>query len=114
MTGRPKIEIDINLVKNLCEIQCTGEEIASVLGISYDTLERRIKENEGLSFADFYKKNSETGKMSLRRAMFKKAVGEGNVTMLIWLSKQHLGMKDGIGDDDKVNYDGVEFVNEPT
>ena len=45
--GRPKIEIDYGLVERLAHIQCTGEEIASTLGISYDTLERRIKEKYG-------------------------------------------------------------------
>lgn len=38
-TGRPKIEIDFAEVDKLCQIQCTGEEIASFFGISYDTLE---------------------------------------------------------------------------
>ncbi len=91
--ARPKIEIDFNLVENLCEIQCTGEEIASVLEIDYDTLNSRVKEKYGISFSEHYKKKSEAGKMSLRRMQWK-AAERGNITMLVWLGKQYLGQKD--------------------
>ena len=91
--ARPKIEIDFKLVENLCEIQCTGEEIASVLEIDYDTLNSRVKEEYGISFSEYYKKKSEAGKMSLRRMQWK-AAERGNTTMLVWLGKQYLGQKD--------------------
>ena len=51
--GRPLIEIDWDQVDQLCKIQCTGEEIASVLDISYDTLERSCKRDKGENFADY-------------------------------------------------------------
>ena len=92
--GRPRIEIDFDAVNAMCEIQCTGEEIASVLKVSYDTLVNRIKEETGLNFSDYYKKASASGKMSLRRAQFKKAVESGSDTMLIWLGKQYLGQRE--------------------
>jgi hypothetical protein len=97
--GRPRIEIDIALVEELCQIQCTGEEIASALKVSYDTLNRRVKEETGESFADFFKKHSESGKSSLRRMQWK-AAQKGNTTMLIWLGKQYLGQRDTPKDDD--------------
>jgi len=85
--GRPPIQIDPEIVKNLAMIQCTTEEIASVLGVSKDTLERR--------FAATIKEGRETGRSSLRRHMWKKVEG-GNVVMMIWLSKQILGMRDKV------------------
>ena len=91
--GRPRKEIDMKLVASLCEIQCTGEEIAAVLGMSYDTLERRVQEETGNNFADYRKDKTANGRMSLRRAQFKAAM-EGNVTMQIWLGKQTLGQRD--------------------
>lgn len=91
--ARPKIEIDYSLVENLCAIQCTGEEVASVLGIDYDTLNARIKEEYDVSFSEYYKKHAETGKMSLRRLQWR-AAERGNVSMLIWLGKQYLGQTD--------------------
>lgn len=95
--GRNKIEFnqdDWQKIKGLCQILCTGEEIADILEVSYDTLQRRVTETHGISFADFYKKMSANGKASLRRKQYKKAVEDGNTTMLIWLGKQYLGQKD--------------------
>ena len=87
------IEIDFKLVQKLCEIQCTGEEIASVLGVSYSTLKRRIQECGYGNFEQYYKKNSQVGKASLRRMQWGSAV-KGNVPMQIWLGKQFLGQRD--------------------
>lgn len=95
LLGRKKIEVDFALVSNLCGIQCTGEEIASVLDISYDTLTRRIDEEYGVTFAEYYAKHSAKGKVSLRRKQFEVATkGKGNVPMLIFLGKQYLGQAD--------------------
>lgn len=102
--GRPKIEIDWKKVESLCAIHCTAEEIASILDISSDTLERRCKENHNISLAEYIRQKSANGKASLRRRQYKKAMEEGNTTMLIWLGKQWLGQTDRmehVGDDTK-------------
>jgi hypothetical protein len=90
--GRPVIEIDYSLFESLCEIQCTLPEIAGVLKVSEDTVERRVKEHYGETFAETYKKHSAPGLMSLRRHQFRMA--ESNATMAIWLGKQYLGQTD--------------------
>ena len=102
--GRPKKKIDYSDLEGLCMLQCTEEEIARFFKVSVDTIERRVKEHYGETFAELYKKFSEHGKISLRRAMYKKAVEEGNVVMQIWLSKNWLGFKDKIehaGDEER-------------
>lgn len=91
--GRPLIEIDWGSVDKMCLIQCTGEEIASVLNISYDTLERACKRDKKENFADYIAQKKEGGKASLRRKQWK-LVESGNATMCIWLGKQYLGQKD--------------------
>ena len=91
--GRPIKEIDFSLFESLCEIQCTLVEIAGVLKVSEDTVERRCKEQYGETFAESYKKLSAPGLMSLRRAQMKTAL-DGNATMQIWLGKQLLGQND--------------------
>lgn len=91
--GRPKIEIDFQVFESLCRVQCTLAEIASVLAVSEDTVERRCEEHYGFGFADAYKNHSAGGKMSLRRLQWKVATA-GNVTMLIWLGKQYLAQSD--------------------
>ena len=91
--GRPEIEIDWKTVDKLCLIQCTAEEIASVLGCSSDTIERRCKKEYEITFAEYIRQKAQGGKASLRRKQWSAADG-GNVTMLIWLGKQYLGQAD--------------------
>ena len=83
--GRPKKELDKNIIANLSQIGCTQEEIGSVVGISARTLQRR--------YADLVEENKNIGKASLRKRMWKSALN-GNPNMMVWLSKNYLGMKD--------------------
>ena len=84
--GRPKIVVDIEILKNLASIGCPDYEIASVLNISAKTLKR--------NYADIIEKFKEKGKASLRKKMWDKAVKKDNTHMQICLSKNYLGMKD--------------------
>jgi hypothetical protein len=86
-TGRPKTEINYDLVEELAQIQCTLDEISSVMGISRQTLTKDELFNE------LYQKGLQDGKKSLRRKMYQVAMS-GNNTMLIWLSKQYLQMRE--------------------
>ena len=92
-----KIEFDSadwEQIEELCIIQCTGEEIARVMKIDYDTLQRRIKETYGVSASEYIKTLASQGHSSLRRSQWKSATENENVTMQIWLGKQYLGQKD--------------------
>ena len=91
--GRPKLKIDQDMFESLCEIQCTQSEISAVLKVSEDTILRWCKETYGETFAVSFKKHSEGGKSSLRKAQWKAALN-GNSTMLIWMGKQVLGQVD--------------------
>lgn len=91
--GRPKKEIDWNLFEQLCAIQCTQEEIASMLKVHADTLRDRAKQYyEEEDYSSIYKKFSETGKCSLRRNQF--VLSKKNSAMAIWLGKIWLGQSD--------------------
>lgn len=87
--GRPKKELDYELIEELANIQCTQDEIASCLNVNVKTLRADDK------FLELYKKGQETGKKSLRRYQFDCAK-KGNSAMLIWLGKQYLGQRDNI------------------
>lgn len=113
-TGRPPVVLDPAQVRALATIHCTHEEAAHVLGVSPQTLNAKFKLHPELRAA--WDAGMAHGKTSLRRAMFAAALGTGvreetrtlpkgetihtktsgiaNVTAQIWLSKQHLGMKD--------------------
>ena len=94
--GRPKIYLDLEILKNLASIGCPDYEIAGVMGVSARTLQRNYAE-----IIDQYK---EKGKASLRKKMWDKAVKKDNTNMQIWLSKNYLGMKDRTQ---------TETINEP-
>ena len=84
--GRPKILIDVKSIARLAQMGCTQEEIGSVVGISARTLQR--------NYADIIWANREKGKASLRKKLWDKALTKDNTNMQIWLSKNYLGMKD--------------------
>jgi hypothetical protein len=87
--------IDWAQAAKLAFIQCTCNEIAAFFGICSETLVRRCKQENKLGYVEWFKINSEHGKSSLRRSMWKLATGERpNAGMAIWLSKQYLGMRD--------------------
>jgi hypothetical protein len=83
--ARPKKKIDEELLANLSQIHCSIEEMANILNVSRDTLERR--------YAAFIEQNRSKGKSTLRRRMWG-LVQKDNLGAMIWLSKQHLGMSE--------------------
>jgi hypothetical protein len=80
--------IDEEQLAALARMQCTYEEIASVLGISkrrfIDHLDREPRLRE------IVEEGREYGRASIRRAQFK-LLNDGNPTTAIWLGKQYLG-----------------------
>lgn len=101
--ARPRKPVDEALLRKLAVIHCNQEEMASVLGVSVDTLQRR--------FAAQIKDGRAEGKMSLRRKMWEMALG-GNVSLLIWLSKNELGMSDKVEQKQEVKAEvqQIEYV----
>jgi hypothetical protein len=78
---------------SMARIHCTAEECSSVLGVSPDTLDRRLKERGYTGWDDFYVKHTAEGRAALRRMQWKSAE-QGNVGSQIWLGKQLLGQRD--------------------
>ncbi len=90
--GRPKINIDYKQLEGFCLIQCSLVEIAAFFNCSEDTIERRVKEHYGISFAEFFAKKRIGGLISLRRNLFK--LSEKQPAVAIFLAKNWLGMSD--------------------
>ncbi|MCD8009120.1 MAG: hypothetical protein LUF68_09375 [Clostridiales bacterium] len=93
--GRKKIvwtEQQFRQFENLCALQCTEEEICSILCVTDKTLNRLLKEQYRMGFSEVYKRFSAPGKISLRRAQFRMA--EHSDRMAIWLGKQYLGQRE--------------------
>lgn len=90
---RPHLEIDWTQFEKLCGLHCTLAEISAFFGISDDTIERACKRHYKKSYAEIYKEKQGLGKLSLRRKMFETAM-KGDKTLMIWLSKNYMGMTD--------------------
>lgn len=83
--GRPPADIDEEQLRRLAAMQCTHEEIAAFFGVHRNTISNR--------FGEVVEQERNKAKASLRRRMFQEAV-EGDARMMIWLSKQYLGMSE--------------------
>jgi hypothetical protein len=103
--ARPEHPIDWEQVEKLCQIQCTQEEIASVIGCCLDTLQNRCAKEFNISFSEFFAQKKLGGKASLRRKQWALAE-DGNATMLVWLGKNVLGQTDK----QEVKVDNSELV----
>ena len=91
--GRPKIELDEDLLLKLATIHCTMKEMVDIMGCSEDTLKN--------NFSGIIDKGKAQGKMRLRRKQMEVAL-EGNPTMLIFLGKAMLGQSDNpLNNEDK-------------
>ncbi len=92
---RPKSEIDLDELEKLCAMQCTDQEIASILGVSTRTIERRRKVQ---SFREAMERGKAKGRVSVRRNLFRLATG-GNLGANIFLAKNLLGYKDVVSNE---------------
>ena len=90
--GRPKIELNWKQVDSMLAYQCTLEEVAAFLDVSQDTVERRTKEEKGITFAEYSKVKRQIGLISLRRTGFEMA--KKHPAVWIFHAKNKLGMTD--------------------
>lgn len=103
--GRKSKEYNIEQVRQLAMLQCTDEEIAAVLGMSYRLLQTAKKNNPELK--EVILRGREEGKASLRRAQWINATQRHSTQMQIHLGKNYLGQKD------KVELGGSFEVKQP-
>jgi AraC-like DNA-binding protein len=71
--GRPPIEIDMEQLGALCRMKPTLYDCAAFFKCSIATIERRIKENTGLTFAEFRDQNLVHTKYDLIQKAINKA-----------------------------------------
>lgn len=86
--------IDQNQFEQLCQIQCTKDEICAVLDVSDKTLDRWCKETYKTSFSDIFRQKRQGGCASLRAKQWKLA--SKSPAMAIFLGKQFLGQTDKV------------------
>lgn len=93
-SGKVEIKIDWNYVAELLEADCSGNEVASKLGIHSNTLYQRCKKDLNVDFVTFKAEKRASGDSILKMKQFESAIKDKNIPMQIWLGKQRLGQKD--------------------
>ena len=91
--GRKKIKIDWKKVDNSLMSGSNGVQVAAMLGISFDTLSRRTKDEKNADFAEYLQQKRQEGNDVLFGLQYKLAK-EGDRGMLIWLGKNRLDQSD--------------------
>jgi hypothetical protein len=92
-TGRPKVAIDYDVLETMLQYGATCTDCAGRFLCSNDTIERGIKSRYHMTFAELSDKLMHKVRLKLRQKMFESAMN-GNTAIMIWLSKQWLGMKE--------------------
>lgn len=87
---RPRKEIESEKLASMMRWKPTLADTAAFFKCSEDTIERRIKERWGLTFAEFREQNMVQTRFSLIRTAIDKALGGDNV-MLIFCLKNLCG-----------------------
>jgi hypothetical protein len=77
----------------LVATQCTLAEIAAYFAVSEDTIERTVKRDKKVKFAEYFRQKRIAGNVAIRRSLYKKAVG-GDMTAIIFWFKVHLNYTD--------------------
>ncbi len=95
--ARPIKEINWDVVDKLIEAGCNAKEISAKFRIDTDTFYGRFKKEHNCGFQDYSAKRAEAGIADLRSMMLAKALNNsapGNITMLIFLARCRLGMRE--------------------
>lgn len=110
--GRPSIEIDFKFLERICEYPLKKRQVAHIMGICDDTLEKKVREKYGITFSDFLAQKGGKRRFTLIETMYEVATQHKNVGMLIYLSKNWLQMSDMPEPDDDSNEDEIIYETE--
>jgi hypothetical protein len=91
--GRPKKEIDWKTLDNILQFGARLIDCSDILDLSDDVIQARIKEKFNCTFTEYRERKMSKMRMKLLQKQYDVAM-KGNVSMLIWLGKQHLNQKD--------------------
>ena len=85
--GRPPVEVNWDKIDALLQCFGTLEECAAVTDCSVDTIENAVRKKFGITFSEYSRQKMGYGRASVKRALMQQAL-KGNMTAIIWLTKQ--------------------------
>ncbi len=93
--ARPKKQIDFKYLKTICQRPISSEDIAAILGVSKDTLERAVKRELKMGLAAFKQQNLASLRLTILDQQLS-IMKKGNSSMAIFLGKQYCGQTDKV------------------
>lgn len=91
--GRPKVEINSEMLDAILSFGASCADCAGQFNCSEDTIARFIKSQHGVTFAEYSDKKRALIRNKLRQKQIQMALS-GNVALLIFLGKNMLGQAD--------------------
>ena len=111
--ARKAIEIDFKFLDGLLKCGATKVQCSNILGVSEDTIEKRIKEKYNVTFSKYRDSKLDGIRMTLvQKAM--QVAQSGNVTMLIFCLKNLCGWSDKREDTTTVKGEGLVLIRPAT
>lgn len=97
-----RAKFDWDVLNAILQYGSSLADASDIIGVSEDTIERRIKKQYKLKFAEYRQKKMSKTRYKLRQKQIEVAMS-GNVTMLIWLGKNLLDQADKQEIDTNIN-----------
>ena len=91
--GRPKIEINFEILDALVQFKVTKIFVADYMKVSEDTIEKRIKENFNMTFTEYSKLKQQRTGFKLQQKCIEQALA-GDRTLMIFALKNMAGWSD--------------------
>jgi len=91
--AQPKKNLDYSALDALLQFKVSCNFCADYLGVSRDTIVRRIKEDHGLTFSEYHQLKKERTATKLQQKAIELAL-KGNSTMMIFCLKNLAGWSD--------------------
>ncbi len=98
--GAPEKEFNWKLLDSVLQFGARLIDCSDMLELSDDTIQRRIKKEHDCTFSEYRNRKMSKMRMKLLQKQYDVAM-KGNVSMLIWLGKNHLGQSDKIDENIK-------------
>ena len=90
-----KIELDYKVLNAMVQFKPTLNFVADYMGVSRDTIMRRIKSDYGMTYDEYKKMKAQRVGYNVAQKLYDEGM-KGNITALIFLSKNFAGMTDKV------------------
>lgn len=101
-----KVEINYDKLDALLQFKVTKRFCAEYLGVSEDAIDRRLKEEKGMTFGEYHASKMERTAVKLQQKAIEMAIA-GDRTMLIFSLKNLAGWSDKI--EQETNLKNIEI-----